>query len=106
MKILDKVTWINPNLCDPPHKVTHLEKFLELCDMFYTIGWDISKPPLLGYPIYKKIQLISGSHRWAAAVRANIKIPVIIYSYEQIYEIWGSDTWLLILDTAKNIKYN
>lgn len=100
-----EVSWIEPSLCDPPHKVTHPEKFIDLCGAFCGEGWDINEPPLLGYPIDNKIQLISGSHRWAAALEANIKIPIIVYSYDWIYEIWGSDTWLHILENAKNIKY-
>ncbi len=98
------VTWIDPNTCDPPHRVTHPDKFLELVEMFSNKGWDTTKPALLGYTL-DKIQLISGSHRWAAANEANIKIPVVVYSYAEIADIWGTDAWLDLLNSANSIEY-
>jgi hypothetical protein len=104
MPIEKDVTWIDPNICDPPHRVTHPDKFLELVEMFSDKGWDTSKPVLLGYTL-DKIQLISGSHRWAAANEVNIKIPVVVYSYDEIADIWGTDAWLDLLNSANFIEY-
>lgn len=103
-KLNKKVDWIDPSVCDPPHRVTHPDKFLQLVEMFSKKGWDVSKPVLLGYTL-DKIQLISGSYRWAAANAVNIKIPVLIFSYAQIAEIWGTDEWLFLLNNAHLVKY-
>ena len=59
----------------------------------------------MGYVFGDKIQLISGSHRWAAAKTVNIKIPVVIHTYEQICDIWGTDEWLNLLQNANTIEY-
>ncbi len=92
-----EVTWVDPSECQPPHRVTHPEKFWELLREFQSSGWDVSHPCLVGYWFEGSIQLISGSHRWAAANQADIPIPVIIYPYELLWEIWGTDEWLGIL---------
>jgi|694.fasta_scaffold57713_6 hypothetical protein len=104
MNFRTKVKWINPKFCIPPHRVTHPDKFIDLCKQFTISGWDTKKPTLVGYN-YKGIQLISGSHRWAAASHSNIKIPVIIYPYETIMRIWGTDEWLELLQNIPNIPY-
>lgn len=99
-----KVKWIYPKHCNPPHRVTHPEKLRDLYEQFNLKGWDITKPPLLGYSD-KKIQLISGSHRHAAAKLADIRIPVIIYPMKRILKIWGTEEWLHVLSSANSIKY-
>lgn len=103
---MNNVQWIETRNCDPPHRVTHMDKFFELYDMFVLHGWDKNHPPLLGYFFDKKIQLISGSHRWAAADKAGIKIPVLLFSYETITNIWGTDGWLQLLKNISLIKYD
>ena len=102
---MNNVQWIDTNLCDPPHKVTHPEKFYELLELFLKYGWDNNHPPLLGYWFEDKIQLISGSHRWAAANEAHIKIPILLYSYEFIKNIWGTEEWLQILKDVFDVNY-
>jgi len=104
MRFRTKVTWISPSRCSPPHRVTHPEKFQQLYLEFCASGWNKKEPPLLGYQM-RNIQLISGSHRWAAARLAKIDIPVIIYSYKSIEKIWGTDEWLQLLTNVYLIDY-
>lgn len=100
---LKPIQWIDPKLCDPPHKITHPDKFQQLVKQFSKIGWNLSKQPLIGYYL-DKIQLISGSHRWAAANKAGIKIPVILYDYKDIQDIWGTDDWMNLLKTVEHMS--
>lgn len=104
-KHMTNVQWTNTEFCDPPHRVTHPEKFFELLEMFKKNGWDTNHPPLLGYWLENKIQLISGSHRWAAAKEAEIKIPILLHTYEKIFNIWGTEEWLHLLQSVYNVKY-
>jgi hypothetical protein len=104
MDFRTRVKWIDPKFCNPPHRVTHPDKFIDLCEQFTRSGWDSKKPALVGYQ-WKGIQLISGSHRWHAAKHSNIKIPVIIYPYKTIVKIWGTDEWLELLKNIPNIPY-
>lgn len=93
------VKWMRPIRCRPPHGVTHLEKFDELVRDFTLRGWDTSKPVLVGYWFEGKFQLISGSHRWAAALFCQMRIPVRIVSYAEVYEAWGNlETWETLLN--------
>lgn len=102
--MIDKnIVWIPPYQCAPPHKITHKDKFLELVEQFKIIGWNLKEPALIGYPFNRGVQLISGSHRWAAAMIANILIPVKIHEYEYIYEIWGKDGWLELIKNPPRI---
>ena len=98
-----KVRCVDPMSCDPPHKVTHPEKFDELVREFSTKGWDINCPNLIGYDFDGRTQLISGSHRWAAAKVAKIQIPVEIHSYEYVHSIWGTDQWMKLLNNESNL---
>lgn len=84
--------------------MTHPDKLELLISAFVVSGWDTSCPPLLGYPwLEDKIQLISGSHRWAAACIVSIRIPVVVKSYEYIYEIWGTDEWMNLLEQVSQM---
>ena len=102
MQILEEtanVTWMKPNLCWPPHRVTHSDKLLELLEAFQASGWDETQPALIGYPDGHGVQLLSGSHRHAAALRADIDIPVCVYPYATVRAAWGDlSTWQLIME--------
>jgi hypothetical protein len=104
LKFQTRARWVTPKSCTPPHRITHPEKFVELSRQFSTQGWDINHPALIGYQL-EKIQLISGSHRWAAALKADIKIPVILYPYSKIRAIWGTDEWLALLNQTTYQAY-
>jgi hypothetical protein len=92
------ITWVDPKACLPPHRLTHPEKFQDLVEEFKNNNWGRGFPALIGYwdinDDDKKIQLISGTHRWNAAIKADILIPVEIHSREFLEEIWGTDEWL------------
>lgn len=105
MNFRTSVKWIKTKSCTPPHRVTHPEKFIELFRQFSSSGWNNEHPPLLGYQMGPKIQLISGSHRWAAAHRADIKIPVVVYPEFIIHKIWGTEDWLSLLEFTTTISY-
>lgn len=84
---------LNPELCLPPHRITHWEKF-EFLKSQLKKGWKRGTPVLIGYPFSGKIQLISGSHRWHAAMELGISIPVWIVTWSYLEEIWGTDEWI------------
>lgn len=90
--------WQNPRKWSPPHRVTHEEKLEKLYFDFVENGWDLSKPNLLGYICPDGHQLITGSHRHAAAVLAGIEVPVDVVSFYYLREIWGTDEWLTLLN--------
>lgn len=94
-------SWLSPKACMPPHRVTHDDKLEILYGEFVESGWDASKPDLLGYPFNGKVQLISGSHRWAAADLAEIDIPVNLMTYEHVQSIWGTDAWVTMLQNPE-----
>lgn len=79
-----------PELCIPPHRVSHPEKVGYFYKQFLYKGWGKGYPKLVGYPWQGRIQLLSGSHRWAAALRARMPIPVAVVPYEQVEEAWGN----------------
>jgi len=87
--------WLNPDRCLPPHKVTHPNKLEELKADMLANGWRLGEPILLGYwdEQARKVQLVSGSHRWAAAQELGLKIPVEVLSYKRAYELWGTEEW-------------
>ena len=87
------LTWIHPCKCIPPHRITHWDKFTDLKNNLSN-GWDSACPVLIGYLFENKIQLISGSHRWAAMLELNKEIPVFVMDYEVVLSIHGTDTWV------------
>lgn len=101
--ITHNITWLSPQFCAPPHKLTHPEKYQELYEVFLKEGWGKDYPALLGYPFFLNhqnssiIQLISGTHRWFAALKAGIMIPVVIHDFSFIQKIWGTDDWVEFL---------
>jgi ParB-like nuclease domain len=89
------LAWMSPEDCDPPHAVKHEDKFEELVEQFLRReDWDLNRDALIGYPLNGRIQLLSGSHRWAAAKLAGIKIPVLVRQRSRIEEVFGNlDEW-------------
>lgn len=88
-------TWVLPQDCDPPHGITHDKTYELLIEAFLKkegypgSGWDTKEPVLIGYPLDGRIQLLSGSHRWAAAKDAGIKIPVLMRQRSVIEASFG-----------------
>ena len=85
---------MSPKLCCPPHQITHEEKYTSLICDFRREGWKKGTPALKGYIFETYIQLVSGSHRWAAANYVGIDVPVDLHSYNDVYLIWGTDRWI------------
>ncbi|MHB8407848.1 MAG: ParB N-terminal domain-containing protein [Acidiferrobacterales bacterium] len=84
----------------PPHAVKDFKNFERLTEQFLKgqDGWDPSEPALIGYPFNGRIQLLSGSHRWAAAKEAGIQIPVLVRQRSVIEEFFGNlDEWAKIM---------
>lgn len=91
-----KIEWVDPMLCDPPHRITHHDKMCDLAYLFRIGGWDPEQPALIGYRNGERIQLVSGTHRWNAAVGVLKRIPVLMIDAEKL---WGSQEWI---DFLKN----
>lgn len=60
---------------------------------FKESGWDTTKPALVGYEWGREIQLLSGTHRRAAAMGARIKVPVWVWNQEAVEAAWGKPSW-------------
>jgi hypothetical protein len=93
-----KVQWIPPDWCLPPHRVARENDVIALANDFVRYGWNPEKPALIGY-LDNDVQLLTGSHRWAAARLAELpRIPVVIYLYHECYEAFGDlERWLRLL---------
>lgn len=92
---MNKVEWFEPRLFKPPHRVTHIQRLEWMVGDMLKGGWRSGKQALLGYSMPgERHQLISGSHRWHAAMLAGIQIPVLLMDYHEMYSIWGTDNWL------------
>lgn len=92
------IKWIQWDACDPPHRVTHYSKLAELVKSFAAKGWN--GQALIAYPFEGRLQLLSGSHRHEAARLVDIRIPVILHSYEFIKHLWGTDLWIDLMNNA------
>lgn len=92
------VSWLSPSSCLPPHRVARPEQVEALAAAFREAGWDVQQPALVGYPWGEGIQLLSGTHRHAAAAQAGIKIPVKIVPYREVQWSWGHlERWLELM---------
>lgn len=80
----------------PPHRVTRPEQVDDLAVDMQTRGW--VGDPLVGYPDETirtaPIQLLSGTHRRAAAERVGIPVPVVVRTFAEVVAAWGDlDLW-------------
>ncbi len=100
-----KLLWVRPEACQPPHVVAHLAFRDHLVEEFQARGWDPGQQPLAGYPDGTGIQLLTGSHRWDAALRAGIRVPVLLYSREAVAAVWGDVvSWRALLDRMPPVQ--
>ena len=90
VKVVPQLINVHPSFCEPPHAVTHPVKANFLMRKFLNGGWDPTRPALVGYWSEDGIQLMSGSHRWAAAWDANIAMPVVVWEWHTISEAFGN----------------
>ncbi len=95
-----RALWLSAFECLPPHAVTHPIREWDLCRDFRRAGWDLSCPALVGYLSQGRVQLLSGSHRWAAARRAEIKMPVVVVTINVVARARrdGRDAWQRLMD--------
>lgn len=89
--------FLHPLTCDPPHRISHEEKLADLADEFVTNGWSPEHPVLIGYVLDGRVQLLSGTHRHAAANYACIALPVLLRPYAEIEQAWGTEHWAEIM---------
>jgi ParB-like chromosome segregation protein Spo0J len=96
---------LNPISLTPPHAISNLEKYHELLDAFCRDGrWGAGYPPLVGYISVERwhnssVQLLSGSHRYAAAKVAGINIPVRIRRWIDVWSAFGDlQAWRRIMN--------
>ena len=94
--------WATPAACDEPHRPTRPEQVDALQQSFDADGWNTSLPALVGYRLTKsvggRIQLLSGSHRHAAASLAQIAVPIVVWPRDAVDEAWGDlDKWKEIM---------
>lgn len=88
---------VRPEDCDPPHAASDT-KTSELVGLFKDAGFDEDHPALIGYPLNGRIQLLSGSHRHAAAIKTNTKLPVTLWLQSDINAAWGDlEEWAKIM---------
>ena len=97
------IVWLDPDDCDPPHGLDltterDFNKVYDLTQAFKSEGFDRTKAALVGYPLNKKIQLLSGTHRHAAAKIAGIKLPVTLWLSSDIEKNWGLlESWSKVM---------
>lgn len=87
--------WLDAAACDPPHRVTHAEKFDAIAASLAASGWKPDEPVLLGYEREGRVQLITGSHRHAAARALRLPLPVLIR--HDVDALWGTDGWVRMI---------
>jgi ParB-like chromosome segregation protein Spo0J len=79
--------FVDPRLLTPPHRVTRPEHVDELAESMAGGGWQGC--PLVGYPCLGGFQLLTGTHRRAAALRVGILVPLIVRGTKEVREAWG-----------------
>lgn len=107
---LSMAIWVHPDSCFPPHRVTHPAKVASLAKDFEDFGW--WGEALVGYFTWDQtsksfgLQLLSGSHRWAAALEVGTKIPVVILDEDEVESAWGDLTkWNAIMAKGSEVEY-
>lgn len=95
------LNWYEPDELVPPHAVHRTSQVFDLADEFVKNGWDQSKPTLRGYWNGNEIQLLSGTHRQAAAALAGIRVPVLVWQRDYIERAWGTEEWDRVMGIGK-----
>lgn len=83
-----------PNAIKPPHDPDVESKVIALAEEMKLRGWQ-GRPLVVLPQIRRRYQALTGSHRYEAAKRAGIKIPVAIVDEEVaklIYKHWANPT--------------
>jgi ParB-like chromosome segregation protein Spo0J len=88
---------LHPDDCDPPHAADDA-KMRVFVEKFEKAGFDPEHPAVIGYPFNGRIQLLSGSHRHAAAKRLGLKLPVTLWLSSDVEKAWGDlEEWAKIM---------
>lgn len=102
------IAWISPWFCKPPHGVSRPEQVISLAESFKTgRGWALYAPALVGYHLDERnVQLLSGSHRWAAAIEAGMPmVPVRLHPRAVVEAAWGNlGHWVEIMRPVMVIR--
>lgn len=103
---LTTVYWISPIRCMPPHQITHWDKYDELVKLFREHGgFSINHQPLIGYSRDDDtIQLLTGSHRWAACRTTDCPVPVLFQQADDLEKIFGTDEWVHLCNFSWPIR--
>lgn len=93
----NSVQHLCPCALTPPHAVVRPEQVVELATDMRRCGW--RGMPLIAYPYQDDIQLLTGTHRRAGAIRANLStIPVKVYPLAKVMRCWGRlNRWMLLV---------
>ena len=95
------VIWLDPVDCDQPHPSCHADKLATLLEAFRRDGFDRTHPALIGYPLEGRVQLLSGAHRFEAARRLGMKLPVVLWLRSSIEVAWGDlDKWAQVMEAV------
>lgn len=78
-----------------PHDFKKVEA---LQHAFESVGFDTSKPALVGYVVDGMIQLLSGTHRHMAALRCDVMLPVTLWLRSDVEEMWGTELWSRVIE--------
>jgi hypothetical protein len=103
MRKVRQYIWVDPKDCIPPHGLDmeskrDYEKVERLTKEFKANGFDLNMPALVGYPLEDKIQLLSGTHRHLAAIKAGIKLPITLWLRSDVERMWGTELWVGLID--------
>jgi ParB-like chromosome segregation protein Spo0J len=101
-----KLQYLPPTLLQPPHKVTRPEQVEALAQEFSYNGWNLNEPALVAYWDYNNLQLLSGTHRQAAAIVAKLEtIPVVVHPYKAIKAAYGNlNEWDKIMSSGRVVE--
>lgn len=97
------VHWLAAGDCDAPHGLDMTTehdraKVERLVDAFMLRGFDRREPALVGYVKDGRVQLLSGTHRHAAAGIACVPLPVVLWLGSDIEQAWGDlDKWRRVI---------
>lgn len=81
------IQYYDPKRLIPPHRIIRPERVVELAESMLTWGW--RGQSLVGYPWGNQIQLITGTHRRAAAEAMQLFVPVVVLNTKQVGMAWG-----------------
>jgi superfamily II DNA or RNA helicase len=91
---------VSPDLLALPHKYdltpgsSSAKKVDHIAEEFGESGYDMERPPLVGYEVAPDdIQLLDGGHRAQAAQRAGIDVPVLVKSRDAMLAARDTPEW-------------